>query len=74
MLDDATRRSLAGRVGLSHGAPPDQLATVLQTRAPELARELAAAEAAAGEVGSERALLDAARRLHSLAYPSARKR
>jgi hypothetical protein len=74
MLDDATRRSLAGRVGLSHGAPPDQLATVLQTRAPELARELAAAEAAAGDVGSERALLDAARRLHSLAYPSARKR
>jgi hypothetical protein len=74
MLDDATRRSLAGRVGLSHGTPPDQLATVLQTRAPELARELAAAEAAAGEARSERALLDAARLLHSLAYPSARKR
>jgi hypothetical protein len=75
MLDEATRRSLASRVGLSHGMPPDQLAKVLQTRAPELARDLVAAEAAAGAAaGSERALLDAARLLHALAYPSASER
>ena len=75
MLDDATRRSLAARVGLSHGTPPDQLARVLEQRAPELARDLVLAEAAAqAGAGSERALLAAARRLHSLAYPSAEKR
>jgi hypothetical protein len=75
ILDEATRRSLAARVGLSHATPPEQLARVLEQRAPELARDLESAEAAApGGAGSERALLDAARRLHSLAYPSAEKR
>jgi Domain of unknown function (DUF4350) len=75
MLDEATRRSLASRVGLSHGCPPDQLAKVLQQRAPELARDLVAAEASAdAAAGSERALLEAARLLHSLAYPSPEKR
>jgi hypothetical protein len=75
MLSEATRRALASRVGLSHWTPPDQLAKVLGQRVPELARDLEAAESAASAAaGSERALLEAARQLHSLAYPSAEKR
>ena len=75
VIAEATRRALAARIGLRPGASAAQLEQVLQQRAPDLARELAAAEAAAAAGGqSERTLLEAARRLHALAYPSAEKR
>ena len=73
LLSEATHRALAERVGIGRGVPPAQLAEVLGTRAPHLAAELGiAAGLAARAAGSEKALLDAARRLHALAYPSAR--
>ncbi len=75
MLGEATRRSLAARMGLGHGASPQQLDRVLAARAPDLSRELAEAEADALAGGdSDGALLAAARRLHALAYPSAETR
>jgi hypothetical protein len=75
VIGEATRRALAARIGVGQGASAEQLEKVLQQRAPELARALAAAEAAAAAGGrSERALLEAARRLHALAYPSAEKK
>ncbi len=75
VIGEATRRALAARIGLRPGASAAQLEQILHQRAPELAAELAAAEAAAAAGGqSERALLEAARRLHGLAYPSAEKK
>jgi hypothetical protein len=75
VLGEATRRSLAERVGLGHGLPPEQLGRVLERRAPDLARALSAADTAAAAGGqSERGLLEAARRFHRLAYPSAEKK
>jgi hypothetical protein len=75
VIGEATRRALAVRVGLGPGASAVQLEKVLEQRAPELAHELADAEVAlAGGARSERALLEAARRLHALAYPSAEKK
>ena len=73
LLSEATYRALAERVGAGHGVPPAQLVKVLQTRAPNLASALGDANAL-GEaaVGSDRDLLESARRLHALAYPSAR--
>ena len=75
VIGEATRRALAARIGLGHGVPAGQLEKVLTQRAPELGQELLAAEAAASAGGqSERAMLEAARRLHDLAYPSAEKK
>jgi hypothetical protein len=75
VIGEATRRALAARVGLGPGVSPGELDKVLQQRAPELAHALTGAEAAAAAGGqSERALLEAARRLHALAYPSAEKK
>jgi len=74
VVSDATRRALAARLGLRSDVPLDRLEEVMAQRAPSLAagyRE-AAGEAAAGEA-SEAALLAAARRLHDLAYPMARR-
>ena len=71
---EATRRSLAGRLGLSRDITRGRFSEVLAQRAPALAGQYEAAEreaAAAGE--SESALLRAARRLHALAYPIARR-
>lgn len=74
MLSDAARRALAERTGLGRGVAPERLAAVLERRAPDLAGELRSADmAAAGAAGSDQALLEAARKLHSLAYPSAKK-
>jgi hypothetical protein len=71
----ATRRALAERTGLGRGIPPDRLDAVLQQRSPTLADELSQADALApGVAGSESQLLRAARRLHALAYPSAKKK
>jgi uncharacterized protein DUF4350 len=74
VVTDATRRSLAARLGLGRDLPLAKLDEVLARRAPEVAehyRAAAAEAAAAGE--SEPALLAAARRLHDLAYPMARR-
>ncbi len=71
---EATRRSLAGRLGLSRDITLGRFSEVLAQRAPALAGQYAEAEreaVAAGE--SESALLRAARRLHALAYPIARR-
>ena len=74
ILSEATRRSLADRLGLAAGVPLARLDEVMERRAPDVARSYreTAAEAAAGD-RSERALLEAARRLHDLAYPLARR-
>jgi Domain of unknown function (DUF4350) len=74
VVTDATRRSLAARLGLGRDLPLTLLDEVLVRRAPDVAelyREAAAEAAAATE--SEPALLAAARRLHDLAYPMARR-
>jgi hypothetical protein len=74
VVSEATRRSLAGRLGLRSDVPLARLDEVMARRAPDLAASYAAAaaEAAAG-AASERALAAAARRLHDLAYPMARR-
>ena len=74
ILSEATRRSLAARLGLGADVPLARLDQVLERRAPEVARSYqeAAAQAATGD-RSERGLLEAARRLHDLAYPMARR-
>jgi hypothetical protein len=74
VVADATRRSLAARLGLRSDVPLARLDEVMAQRAPTLAAGYrAAALDAASAAGSERALLAAARRLHELAYPMARK-
>ncbi|HLQ62537.1 MAG TPA: DUF4350 domain-containing protein [Candidatus Acidoferrales bacterium] len=67
-LTRAARRSAAERIGLGreHGA---ELGPALARRAPGLAQELSAAEAAAAAATSEAELLGAARRLHAVAQP-----
>ncbi len=74
VASEATRRALATRLGLGRDLPLDKLDEVLARRAPDVAelyREAVAEAQAAGE--SEPALLAAARRLHDLAYPRARR-
>jgi hypothetical protein len=73
VMVDSTRRALGERSGLGHNAPPERVGQVLAQRAPLLARELERAEAAAATAGSDAAFLDAARRLHGLAYPTAKR-
>jgi Domain of unknown function (DUF4350) len=74
VVSDATRRALAARLGLRSDVPLARLDEVMARRAPGLAADYrqVAAEAGAG-AGSEKALLAAARRLHDLAYPMARR-
>ena len=75
VVADATRRALAERTGLGRGVPADRLGSVLQQRAPALAAELNEADAlSAGVSRSESQLLKAARKLHALAYPSAKSK
>jgi hypothetical protein len=72
VLLDSTRRALAERTGLGQ-AGADRLLPALEKRAPDLARELGAAEeGGAAVVRSDAELLRAARKLHALAYPSAK--
>jgi hypothetical protein len=74
VVTDATRRSLANRLGLGRDLPLDKLDEVLARRAPDVAEHYRAAVAEAQSAGgSEPALLAAARRLHDLAYPMARR-
>ena len=74
VVSDATRRALAHQLGLGSDVPLARLDEVLARRAPAIAEEYTAAAAEAERGGrSESALLAAARRLHDLAYPMARK-
>jgi len=74
VVSEATRRALAHQLGLGGGVPLKQLDEVLARRAPAVAEQYANAAAEAERAGrSEPALLAAARRLHDLAYPMARK-
>jgi hypothetical protein len=74
VLSEATRRSLAARLGLAGDVPLARLDEVMARRAPEVAESYREAQAEAAAGGrSEQALLAAARRLHDLAYPLARR-
>jgi hypothetical protein len=70
VIDTAARRSLGQRIGISVDPNTEQFAATAAERAPALYKELASVETrldAAGE--SEAVMLEAARRLHELAYP-----
>jgi hypothetical protein len=68
VVREATRRTIAHRYGI--GAVGAAFDLALRKRAPREADELAAAEAELAAAGPrDEALLAAARRLHSLAYP-----
>ena len=70
LLVGAARAAAARRIGVRPGVDAARLHTELETRAPELAAELAAAEAAAEQAdSSEKALLEAARRLQAITNP-----
>jgi hypothetical protein len=74
VVTDATRRSLAARLGLGRDLSLARLDEVLARRAPDIADLYRSAAAEAANAGSsEPALLAAARRLHDLAYPMARR-
>ncbi|HYM66986.1 MAG TPA: hypothetical protein VEW68_06825, partial [Patescibacteria group bacterium] len=69
LLTSATERAVASRTGLAL-QPRERFWNALRVRAPELAGELASAEEGLGGTGeSDADLLDAARRLHHVAYP-----
>lgn len=67
VLRDAARRSVAQRHGI--GATGASFQRFLAQRAPQEAEELAAAEGQLASAGRDEALLAAARRLRSVAYP-----
>jgi hypothetical protein len=69
-LDAATRKSLGQRIGLAADPNSEHFSAAIRERAPALAGELALVESkqAAAEA-SEAALLEAAGRMHGLAYP-----
>ncbi len=71
-LRTATRRAIAERVGLGAGAPTSDFEHAVATRAPSVSRDLTGIEADLPRAtDSEASVLDAARRLHDLAYPLA---
>jgi hypothetical protein len=67
VLREAARRAIAQRHGI--GATGEAFQRSLAQRAPQEAEELAAAEAQLAAAGGEDALLAAARRLRTVAYP-----
>ncbi len=70
-LLSATRRTVAERVGIGGHTPSDRLVETIAQRSPGAAAELSRVEAELpAAVTSEAAVLDMARRLHDLAYPS----
>lgn len=74
MLAMASERAVAARTGLPV-QPRDRFWKALQTRAPELAGELAEAERALySSAGGDAEVLGAAQRLHRIAYPPAPER
>jgi hypothetical protein len=69
LLAAASERAVAARTGLPL-QPRERFWNALWIRAPELASELAAAEHALyGSAGGDAELLNAAQRLHNVAYP-----
>ena len=74
VLAGASERAVAARTGLS-AQPRERFWNALWQRAPEVASELDSAERALWtSSASERDLLDAARRLHHVAYPVSEER
>jgi hypothetical protein len=74
VLASATERAVADSAGLSV-QPRERFWHALRQRAPEAAAELESAELALwSSTASERDLLEAARRLHRIAYPVAEER
>jgi hypothetical protein len=74
MLATASERAVAARTGLPL-QPRERFWNALWIRAPELASELAEAEHALyGSRGGDAELLNAAQRLHHVAYPAAPER
>ena len=70
-LLSATRRAVALRVGLGGDVPSDRLNATIAQRAPAAAEQLARAERELDVASiSETRVLELARRLHDLAYPS----
>lgn len=74
LLLQATRRSIAERSGLSVAPGEDRFDEVLRERAPDLAESLHQAAIPTPGGDSEDTLLESARRLHGLAYPSPREK
>jgi hypothetical protein len=74
VLSAASERAVAARTGLAVH-PRERFWHALWQRAPEVATELDSAERALwGSSGSERDLLNAAQRLHRIAYPVSEER
>jgi hypothetical protein len=74
MLASASERAVAQRTGLP-AQPRDRFWNALYSRAPELAAELAEAERALyGTADGDADMLNAAQRLHRVAYPPAPER
>jgi hypothetical protein len=74
MLASASERAVAQRTGLP-AQPRDRFWNALYSRAPELAAELAEAERALyGTADGDADMLNAAQRLHRIAYPPAPER
>ena len=73
LLASATERAVASRTGLPL-QPRERFWNALWVRAPEVAGELAEVESSLhNALGTERDLLNAARRLHEIAHPRPRK-
>jgi hypothetical protein len=74
VLASASERAVAARTGLAV-QPRERFWSALWQRAPDVAGELDAAERALWtSAGSEKDVLDAARRLHHIAYPVSEER
>ena len=70
---ESTRRQLAERMGIRRDTSPQAFDRLLEQRSPELSRQYVEAVATGEQRDlSEAALLRAARRLHTLAYPIGR--
>ena len=73
LLATATERAVAARTGLPL-QPRERFWQALWVRAPEVANELAQVESSLGSASTESDVLDAARKLHAIAYPVARRK
>lgn len=71
LLATSTERAVAARTGLPL-QPRDRFWQALWVRAPEVADELAQVESSLAAASTESDVLNAARRLHAIAYPVAR--
>jgi hypothetical protein len=72
LLATATERAVAAYTGIPM-QPREQFWQALWVRAPDVAGELAEAEGTLASSATERDLLNAARKLHDIAYPAARR-